>query len=216
MLLQLPRNCSGFLKFSHVCRPATNFLREVDSDGPCMGKVYHRSLQLQQEMEAVEWLDPAQQKWLSARWAFRWMQLHSDMHACGEQLCTPCSVCSKLHLTSTALPTTRLLQAMCWTLSTCRMTSPQRWHKAFCGTQKECFQTSQRQPLMQSLISSGEDCLHRLQGPSCTLWRVLATCLAAGKRGGCSAMVTTLRHLGSSGGVLEQRRQLCESWPGGC
>ena len=41
-------------------------------------------------MEVVEWLESAQQKWLSVRWAFRRKQLHPDMHACGEQLCIAC------------------------------------------------------------------------------------------------------------------------------
>ena len=117
VLLQLVTSCSSFLTYPHICRPVTKLLREVSSDVPCMGKVYSRCLQLQQTMEAVEWLEPVQQKWLSDRWALCWKQLHSDVHACGEQLCTICSVCCKLYRTCTALPTTCFLQAMCWTQS---------------------------------------------------------------------------------------------------
>ena len=89
-------NCSRCLMCTELCRPAIVFLREVDSDVPCMGKVYYRCFQLQQKMDAVEWFELSEQKWLSQRWAFRWKQLRSDMHACGEQLCTAFSVCSKV------------------------------------------------------------------------------------------------------------------------
>ena len=57
---------------------------------PCMGKVYYRCFQLQQKLAAVEWLEEKEQKWLSDQWQHRWTQLHSDMHACGEQLCAAC------------------------------------------------------------------------------------------------------------------------------
>ena len=67
-----------------LCRPAIVFLREVDSNVPCMGKVYYRCFQLKLKMDAVDWLSPAEQKWLSERWEKRWKDLHSDMHACGE------------------------------------------------------------------------------------------------------------------------------------
>lgn len=76
--------------YSRNCRPAIVFLREVDSDVPCMGKVYYRCFQLQQKLAAVEWLEEEEQKWLSDQWQYRWNQLHSDMHACGEQLCAAC------------------------------------------------------------------------------------------------------------------------------
>ena len=61
---------------------------------PCMGKVYYRCFQLQQKLAAVEWLEEKEQKWLSDQWEYRWNQLHSDMHACGEQLCAAVCVCS--------------------------------------------------------------------------------------------------------------------------
>lgn len=77
-------NCSRCLMCAKLCRPAIVFLREVDSDVPCMGKVYYRCFQLKQKMDAVEWLDDEEQKWLSKRWSERWKQLHSPMHACGE------------------------------------------------------------------------------------------------------------------------------------
>ena len=58
-------NCSRCLMCAELCRPAIVFLREVDSDVPCMGKVYYRCFQLQQKMDAVEWLEMSKQKWLS-------------------------------------------------------------------------------------------------------------------------------------------------------
>ena len=57
--------CSRFFMYSRNCRPAIVFLREVDSDVPCMGKVYYRCFQLQQKLAAVEWLEEEEQKWLS-------------------------------------------------------------------------------------------------------------------------------------------------------
>ena len=90
-LLQRILRCSSLLTYPHVCRPVITFMREVDSDVPSMGTVCYRCFQLQQKLAAVDWLEEKEQQWLSEQWVdVRWEQLHSDMHACGEQLWTAC------------------------------------------------------------------------------------------------------------------------------
>ena len=113
-----------------TCRPVITFLREVDSDVPCMGKVFYRCFQLQQKLAAVEWLEEKEQKWLSDQWQHRWNQLHSDMHACGKQL-----VCVQSMHRMHSIDGNGFLQATCATLSTANMLSgtSQRWQQGFGG-----------------------------------------------------------------------------------
>ncbi len=154
VLLILLTNCSSFLTYFQFCRPAIKFMREVDSDVPCMGKVYYRCFQLQQKLAAVDWLDPQEQQWLKQCWRERWDQLHSDMHACGEQLCAALLL-ERMHST-TALTISFLLQAMCATLSTGATISWtfQRWQQAFGGRPRRCCLTTTRSST-QSLRCTG-------------------------------------------------------------
>lgn len=68
------------------CRPIVTFLREVDGDRPCAGKVYHRFYSLMEHVKNLQGVSQAKKDQILPKIEERWNQGHSDMHAAGYAL----------------------------------------------------------------------------------------------------------------------------------
>ncbi len=66
-----------------VCDPIVSLLRLVDGTQPCVGKIYWKMYQLDQDVLNSKILDTAQMSTLSGLINSRWKMLHTDLHSAG-------------------------------------------------------------------------------------------------------------------------------------